>query len=74
MNADFKRQAANARQPVLSPDLWSREAHDMVRIAIFAGFDAKILIVGCLKSSQGQKVNIRTVEKILSLMQEEDKE
>lgn len=58
-----------AREPMMSPDVWSREAHDMVRMAIFAGFESKTLICKCLMSSKGKKVNVRTVERIMSEME-----
>lgn len=69
----FSKRAAMARRPRLSSDVWSKAATDMVRIALFAGFEAKQLIVDCLRSSRGKKVGIRTVEKILTKMWGEER-
>jgi len=67
LDPDFERRAKAARTPLLSLDTWSRPAHDMIRIALFAGFDAKALILECLRRSRG-KVTVRTVEAVLTEM------
>jgi len=68
LSPDFERRAKAARTPVMSLDVWSRAAHDMVRMAVFAGFDAKALILACLRMSRGAKVTITTVDKVLTVM------
>lgn len=73
MDADFERRAAMARKPTLSPDVWTKPAADMIRIAAFAGFDVQRLIVECLKGNCGNRVNIRTVERIMGEMESEFK-
>lgn len=65
---DFARRAADARRPVLSPDLWSPGAADMVRILVFAGFDARELIVRCLKRMRGARVSLQLVESVITEM------
>jgi hypothetical protein len=65
MNKDFVKRAKKARLPILSPEVWSNAASNMIRMAIFAGFDPDILIIECLKATKGQKVNIHTVRSLL---------
>lgn len=70
LDRDFTRRARAARGPLLSKDVWSNNAADMVRMAIFAGFDAETLIRACLVYSINRqhrsKITTATVERILT--------
>ena len=66
---DFSKRAKKARTPLLSPDVWSKEASSYLRMAIFAGFEASPLIRLTLRHSKGNKVNIRSVEWALTQLE-----
>lgn len=68
---DFAARAVMAREPILSDDVFSKPAQDMIRIAAFAGFDTKDLMVRCFKSSTSSKINVATVERIMGEMSNE---
>ncbi len=70
LDPEFDRRAADARRPVLSPGLWAPGAADMVRILVFAGFDARELVVHCLKRMRGERVSLQLVERIVTEMNE----
>lgn len=64
VQADFDRRIAAARSLVLSEDGLTRGARDMLRIAAFAGFDAKDVLVRSFirrRRSSG-RINARTIE------------
>ena len=73
---DTIERIATARAVRISLDVWTRGAHDMIRIAAFAGFDMTDLMRRCFVRTARRdtsKINIRTVETIMGEMDAEFK-
>ena len=67
LSLEFAERAAAARGLHLSADVLSANARDMLRVAAFAGFDAKAVLVDCFKRSNrgALRVNVTTVERVM---------
>jgi hypothetical protein len=53
-------EAARNLNPSL--DVWSKEAHDMLKIAALANFDVKAIVLACVRAKRGEgKINVASV-------------
>jgi len=57
----------------MGEDWMSKPAQDMVRLAVFAGFDAKELVTRVAKRSSTGKTNVSTVLTVMGQMEDEDR-